>query len=84
MPVRSTISSVQYLNEEKPAMKMILDFAWMIGSILSMVALLYGAYLSLMESESVRKLLGKKLHLTDLSTQISGTQSGPQAVDLSC
>jgi len=65
-------------------MKIILDFAWMIGTIVCVVMLVYGAYLSLMESEPVRGLLGKGPRLTDLSTQILGTQSSSQAADLGC
>ena len=65
-------------------MKIILDVAWMIGTIVSMVALLYGAYLSLMESESIRGLLGNEPRLTALSTEILGKESRPEAMDLSC
>lgn len=63
---------------------MVLDFAWTIGTIASMAALLYGAYLSLMESESIRGLLGKEPRLTGLSTEILGKESRSVAMDLSC
>lgn len=64
--------------------EIILDFAWMMGAIFCTAALLHGAYLSLTQSELVQSLRGSDTRLTDLSTQISGTEINLEASDLSC
>ena len=65
-------------------MEVLLNDAWMLGTIFSFCALAYGAWLSFLASEFGRDLLGKQPSLTDLSNQILGKESGPDAMDLSC
>lgn len=65
-------------------MKILLDDAWMLGAILSFAVLAFGAWLAFMGSDFVLDLLGKGPSLTDLSAQILGKASNPEAMDLSC
>ena len=61
-------------------MEIILNVAWALGTIFSVAALAYGAWLSFLASELGQDLLGKRPSLPDLSTRNSGKESGPEAM----
>jgi len=65
-------------------MEVLLNVAWTLGTIFSVAALAYGAWLSFVASELGQDLLGKRPSLPDSSTRSFGKESSPEAMDLSC
>ena len=61
-------------------MEILLNVAWTLGTIFSVAALAYGAWLSFVASDLGQDLLGKRPSFPDLSTRNLGTESGPEAM----
>lgn len=61
-------------------MEILLNVAWTLGTIFSVAALAYGAWLSFVASDLGQDLLGKRPSLPDLSTRKLGKESSPEAM----